>query len=78
MNSKTAKALRREANYHPSQERAYEVVNQSRRLKTVMVKQGKGKRPVETQTGERKTGTVELSATCSRSLYKELKKEYHK
>lgn len=50
MNSKTAKRLRKEANYHPTDPRKYEWV------------------------GPKKT-TQELSASCSRSLYRELKKE---
>lgn len=73
MNAKTAKALRREAMYHPNQPREYETVNQSRRLKTKRVKVG-GKW-TEVPTQERKQGTIELNASCSRYLYQQLKKE---
>lgn len=50
MNTKTAKRLRKEARYHPTDPRKYERVGN--------------------------TGTIEVSAECSRSLYRELKKEY--
>lgn len=73
MNAKKAKALRREAMYHPTQPRSYEVVNKSRKLQTKRTKIG-GKY-VEVPTGQMKSGTIELHESCSRVLYQELKKE---
>lgn len=61
MNAKTARRLRKEANYHPSQVREYKVVNMSRKIKL---------------NKERKSGTIELVDSDPRALYKELKKEY--
>lgn len=57
MNSKLAKRLRREANYHPTDEVKYvDVVNYKAR-------------PYKHPTHR------ELDPSCSKSLYKELKKE---
>lgn len=63
MNAKKARQLRKDAHYHPTQERSYTVVNKSRRLKN--------------KAGEFKSGTVELNESCSRTLYNELKKEFY-
>lgn len=57
MNAKKARQLRKEAMYHPSQERSYIRVNKSR--------------------ANPNKGTVELEESCSRSLYKSLKKDYY-
>lgn len=63
MNNKTARRLRKEANYHPTQERQYHVVNKSRKID---------------KNGLAKHGTVELVDSDPRTLYKELKKELRK
>lgn len=62
MNNKTARRLRKEANYHPRQPREYHIVNKSRKIK---------------KNGQIKHGTVELIDADPRTLYKELKKEYN-
>jgi len=77
MNTKLAKALRKKYKYHPNQDREYETINQSNKMKIKTVKQ-KGTPPINVPTGERKSGTLELKAECTRSLYKEIKKEYYK
>lgn len=59
MNTKTAKRLRRAANYHPTQPRQYEEVVRSPRKAKAHKK------------------SLELTASCSRYLYQELKKEYY-
>jgi hypothetical protein len=62
MNAKTAKRLRKECNYHPTQEREYEIVNKSRKIKDL-------------KTKTMKHGTLELHAACSRYMYQQAKKE---
>lgn len=65
MTKKVARQLRKDVNYHPADPREYRIVNKSKKLKGIINGQAVFKQ-----------GTVELSDSCSRSLYQELKKEY--
>lgn len=76
MNTKIAKRLRKESNYHPSQPREYTTINKSRKTKTKRLKLGQGQFR-EVSTGQLKDGTRELVDSDPRVLYKELKKEYY-
>lgn len=65
MSHKIAKRIRAEIKYHPKQPRSYVQLNMRRRTITV-----KGKK-IEIAP----SATIEIDPKCSRSLYREMKKE---